>query len=62
MLMGIESANEKALSQIILSAIRRAGALYPDDDIIVLSLPKEPAARQETLELFLLKLRDGSLQ
>lgn len=58
----IEKASDSQITEIIQAVIHRYGLAFPDEEIIFLSLPKEPSARQETLELFLRKLRDGSLQ
>ena len=35
----IEGANDHAMTQIIQAVIRRYGAVYPDQEIVFLSLP-----------------------
>lgn len=61
-LSAVEAADNRDMWEIINAVIRRYGRVFPDEAVIFLSLPLEPAKRRAELEAFLVKLRDNTLE
>ena len=58
----IESADDYALSQIMQAVVRRYSKVYPDWEVMFLSLPKDPEERRAQLAQMLEMLdRYGTL-
>ena len=55
----ISRADDFEISQIIQTVIRRYSVVYPDWEVMFLSLPKEPEERREQLEQMLGTLKNG---
>lgn len=55
----IERADDAQISQIIQAVVRRYGLVYPDWDVLFLSLPKEPNQRRIQLEFMLEHLKEN---
>ena len=49
-LLQIEQADDTEISEIIQAVIRRYKTVFPDWEVVFLSLPLEPAARTAVLE------------
>jgi hypothetical protein len=56
-LAGIEQANDLEISQIIQAVIRRYKTVFPDWEVIFLSLPLQPETRAELLEEAIAQLK-----
>ena len=61
-LSAVEAADDRDMWEIINAVIHRYGRVFPDEEVIFLSLPLEPAKRRAELEAFLVKLRDNTLE
>lgn len=57
----IENANDDQINQLLDAVSRRYRRLFPEWDIIFLSLPMEPAERNHQLEWMLHQLSDGTV-
>ena len=55
----IEQADDTQISQIIRAVIRRYGLVFPDWDVLFLSVPKDPSQRRLQLEHMLEQLKEG---
>lgn len=55
----IEQADDMQISQIIRAVIRRYGLVFPDWDVLFLSVPKDPTQRRLQLEHMLEQLMEG---
>ena len=60
-LTAIEHANDIQISQIIRAVIRRYNLVFPEWDILFLSIPKEPDQRRAQLEDMLEHLKNGNI-
>lgn len=54
----IEQADDLQISKIIRAVIRRYGLVFPDWDVLFLSVPKAPEQRRSQLERMLEYLKD----
>ena len=59
LLTAIEQADDTQISQIIHAVIRRYSLVFPDWDVLFLSLPKDPSQRRLQLEHMLEQLKEG---
>ena len=55
----IEQADDTQISQIIRAVIRRYGLVFPDWDVLFLSIPKDPSQRRLQLVHMLEQLKEG---
>ena len=58
-LAAIEQADDTQISQIIRAVIRRYSFIFPDWDVLFLSIPKDPSQRRLQLEQMLEHLKEG---
>ena len=58
-LASIEQADDTQISQIIRAVIRRYGLVFPDWDVLFLSIPKDPSQRRLQLVHMLEQLKEG---
>ena len=58
-LASIEQADDTQISQIIRAVIRRYGLVFPDWDVLFLSVPKDPTQRRLQLEHMREQLMEG---
>ena len=57
-LIKIEQANDLEINEIIQSVIRRYNAVFPDWEIVFLSLPLQPQERKLLLEQTIAQLKN----
>lgn len=53
----IENADDSEISEIINAVVRRYGRVYPDWDVMFLSVRKDPEKRKEDVEGIIRMLR-----
>ena len=58
----IGSADDLEMTEIVQAVIRRYSKVFPSEEVVFLSLPREPIQRKKQLEIMLEKLRDHTLE
>lgn len=55
----IKTADDYEISQMILAIVKRYSKVYPDWEVMFLSLPKDPEERREQLVLMMEMLQNN---